>query len=139
MDYAWLALAAPVALITRVITQEELLAEPRELLQTICRHCKTQLADESMSVSSKVRWWFLCKLAHLFTCGFCTSFWVGGAVSWLMFDYRLLYEGWRGTFLAMFVVMAVANVYMAAFSLLLVDIRKERAAADKAEAANKAG
>lgn len=133
MNFAWLAVAAPVALITRTITQEELLSEPRELLRTISKHCKKQLADGTTPLSSRARWWLLCKSTYLFTCEFCTSFWVSVVLAWLVFDVRLVHEGWRGSVLGVFVVMGVANIYMAAFSLLRVGLRKERAEADRAE------
>jgi hypothetical protein len=39
--------------------------------------------------------------------------------------FRLLYEGWRGTMIAWFALVWVANVYMSAFNRLRLEIKHE--------------
>jgi hypothetical protein len=48
--------------------------------------------------------------------------------------YQLLLADWRGYLLAWLALVAVANVYLSAYSRLRVEIRKERAEVQQTEA-----
>jgi hypothetical protein len=49
-------------------------------------------------------------------------------------NFRLLLDDWRGYLIAWFALVAVANVYMSAYGRMRVEIRKERAVANKVQA-----
>lgn len=115
----FLYFAAVVAILVRAFTHEEIAKEIRDRLVGYCR-------DEGCP-------FFLRKLAYMPTCEFCLSFWVTVLLVLAVFRYRLVYDDWRGYFVSTFVIMAVANVYMSAFNLLRIDLRKERAVAEAVE------
>jgi hypothetical protein len=107
----WLfVLAAPVACIAWTVTHEEVFAEPR-------RWC------ERRSQTARDLW--RRKFFYLFTCEYCFSHYVAaGAV--LVSGFRLLLPGWRGSLIAWFTLVWVANVYMSLFGRLRLDIKRER-------------
>ncbi len=119
---AWYALfyyAAVVAVLVRSITKEEITREPRRWLSDFAhdrRHNRV-----------------LRKLAYMPTCEFCCSFWVTLILLAGVFQFGLIFDDWRGYFVSIFTVMAVANVYMSLFDYLRVDLRKERAVAENDE------
>ncbi len=112
----WLfVLALPVACVSWTITHEEIFREPREWLTERSRTCER---------------WYERKFCYVWTCEYCFSHWVGaGFVAFT--GFTLLLDDWRGYVLAWLALVAVANVYMSAYNRLRVEIRKERAVADK--------
>ncbi len=118
-EFLFLYYAAVVAIIARTVTTEELFREPRQWLKSWC-------ADENQNC-------VLRKLAYMATCEFCFSFWLTLVLVAGLFQYRLAFDDWRGYIVSVFVTMGMANVYMGIFSLLRVDLRKERAVAQTIE------
>ncbi len=119
---SWLVLfpyAAVVAVLVRTLTTEAIFQEPRDWLERYA-------ADPGHPLLWR-------KLSYMPTCDFCASFWVSLALVAGLFQYRLVFEDWRGYVVSVFTVMALANVYMAAFSLLRLDLRRDRALADRLE------
>jgi hypothetical protein len=110
-------LALPVACISWTITHEEIVREPREWLEDASRTCP--------------HWWQR-KLCYMFTCEYCLSHYVAAAFVALS-DYQLLLAGWRGYLLGWLALVAVANVYLSAYSRLRVDIHKEKAVTHETE------
>lgn len=128
----WL-LAAPVAIIVRACTTEEVFRQPREFCATRHRQYGESLRGPGgANFTQRVSLFVLEKLCYIPTCDYCLSFWVSLIVVWLA-EFSLHFDDWRGFALATFVVMGVANVYLAIFSHLRVDLRKQRATADKIE------
>ncbi len=111
--------AAVVAILVRAFTQEELFAETRRWLS---RHAEEERHPLVLR-----------KLAFMPTCDYCLSFWVTLVLLVGVFDCRLAFADWRGYLVSVFTTMAVANVYLSAFSWLRVDLRKERASAEQVE------
>ncbi|ABF43464.1 hypothetical protein Acid345_4464 [Candidatus Koribacter versatilis Ellin345] len=105
-----LLLAIPVACVAWTITHEEVFREPRDF-------CKTQ----SESAPSFVRR----KFFYLFTCEYCFSHYVAAFFLWLT-RYHLLLEGWRGYLIAWFSLVFVSNLYMGAFGIVKLGVKKER-------------
>jgi hypothetical protein len=103
-------LAIPVASISWTVTHEEVF---RELHQ----YCVDR--------SQKCRGLAQRKFFYALTCEFCISHYV--AVLWLVLTgYRLVFEGWRGYLLAGFSLVWIANLYMAIFGRLRLEIQSER-------------
>jgi hypothetical protein len=117
--YAFFFYAVVVAILVRAITKEEICLEPREFFKAYC--------DDPRHP------WLLRKVAYMPTCEFCSSFWVSLILVLAVFHYHFLFDDWRGYFISIFLTMGMANVYMAGFDLLRVDLRKERAAAEHTE------
>lgn len=118
LQLLWLfLLALPIACIAWTVTHEEVFREVREYCERKSKTCR-RLAQR--------------KFFYLFTCEFCFSFWVTLAFL-LLTDFRLLLDDWRGWIISQFALMSMSNVYMSLFGRLRVDIRKERAVADKTE------
>ncbi len=105
-----LLLAIPVACVAWTITHEEVFREPRDF-------CKTQ----SESARSLVRR----KFFYLFTCEYCFSHYVAAFFLWLT-RYHLLLEDWRGYLIAWFSLVFVSNLYMGAFGIVKLGVKKER-------------
>jgi hypothetical protein len=112
-----LYLAAMVAVIVRAATQEEVGREAREQLELLQR--------------ANIPWFFR-KLGYMLTCDFCMSFWVSLGVVGL-WGHRLSSDDCYGYFLATFVTMAIANVYMNLYNLIKIDLKKEKAVARAVE------
>lgn len=111
-------LAIPIACIARTVVYEEIFREPREYCQQRCKNCDHVLKR---------------KFFYLFTCEFCFSHYVTLAVLFAT-RFTLLYDGWRGYGVAFFSLVFVANVYLAAYARLRVDITSEKASADEKQA-----
>jgi hypothetical protein len=111
----WLfLLAIPVACCAWTVTHEEIFREPREFCVKRSEACARLLQR---------------KFFYLFTCEYCFSHYV--AIFFLWFThFKLMLDDWRGYVLAMFALVAIANVYMSLFARLRVDIRSEKATAD---------
>jgi len=116
-----LLLGLPVACVSWTVTHEEVFREPREFCKQRSQSCR-RLAER--------------KFFYLFTCEYCFSHYVTLAFLWLT-RFHLLDAGWRGYLLAWFALVWIANVYMAAFNLLRLDIKHENATIAAVE--NKAG
>jgi hypothetical protein len=103
-------LAIPVACISWTITHEEIFREPREFCVDRSRRCRNLLQR---------------KFFYALTCEFCLSHYV--AAAWLAITrFQLLFEGWRGYLIAWFSLVWFANVYMAIFGRLRLEIQSQR-------------
>ena len=105
-----LILAIPVAAVSWTITHEEIFREPRD-------YCK------KLSESKPVLWQR--KFFYLFTCEYCFSHYVTAAFL-LMTRFKLLYADWRGYVIALFALVWLANIYMAIFANLKLEVHHER-------------
>ena len=105
-----LLLAVPVACIAWTVTHEEVFREPRQYCQRECARAGSL---------------FRRKFFYLFTCEYCFSHYVAAAVL-LVAQYKLLYADWRGSFIAFFGLVWVANQYMSIYSRLRLDIKHEQ-------------
>ncbi len=107
-----LLLALPIACASWTVTHEEVFREPRDF-------CKQQ--------SQKARRLPVRKVFYLFTCEYCFSHYVCG-LALLLFQFQLLYTGWRGYLVAWFASVWVANFYMSLYNRLRLDIKHENVA-----------
>lgn len=105
-----LILSVPVASVAWTVTHEELFREPRD-------YCR----DQGETANSRWRR----KFFYLFTCEYCFSHYVA-AIFLFITRFKLLYPDWRGYLISLFALVWVANMYMAAFAHLHLDIRHER-------------
>lgn len=103
-------LALPVACVAWTVTHEEVFREPREYC---VRRSKTG------------RRLIVRKFFYLFTCEYCFSHYVTLATLFLT-DATLLFDDWRGSILAFFTIVWIANQYMSLFVRLRLDIKRER-------------
>lgn len=104
-----LLLAVPVACVAWTVTHEEVFREPREFCKEKSQSCKPLVMR---------------KFFYLFTCEYCFSHYVA-ALALLLFQFTLVYAGWRGYVIAWFSLVWMANVYMSVFNLLRLDIKHE--------------
>jgi hypothetical protein len=105
-----LVLAIPVAAVTWTVTHEEIVREARE-------YC---LARSKRARSLAAR-----KFFYVFTCEYCFSHWVAlAAVAGSGFG--LLLPGWRGSVVAWLSLVWIANIYMAVFARLKLEVKQER-------------
>jgi hypothetical protein len=104
-----LLLALPVACVSWTVTHEEVFREPREFCKDKAEKAKPTLTR---------------KFFYLFTCEYCFSHYVA-AFFLVITHYQLLYDGWRGTMIAWFALVWVANVYMSGFNRLRLEIKHE--------------
>ncbi len=105
-----LLLAIPVACISWTITHEEIFREPREYCAQRSRSCRKLVQR---------------KFFYALTCEFCLSHYI--AAFWLFVSrYRLLFDSWRGYLAALFALVWVANLYMAIFGRLRLEIQSQR-------------
>jgi hypothetical protein len=122
-----LLLALPVACVSWTVTHEEVFREPREFCKEKAETCRPLVVR---------------KFFYLFTCEYCFSHYVA-AFFLVITHFTLLYDGWRGTMIAWFALVWVANVYMSGFNRLRLEIKQEnveiateQAVKDKVESAN---
>jgi len=114
----WLALLAlPVACVSWTVTREEILREPRTWLAECSQTC---------------RLWWQRKFCYALTCDYCFSHYVAAGLVALT-GYRLLLPDWRGFLLGWLALVAVANVYLSAYSRLRVELHKEKAEIQETE------
>lgn len=105
-----LILAIPVACVSWTVTHEEVLRELHEYCVNRSRNCRKLLKR---------------KFFYALTCEFCFSHYV--AAAWLAITrYRLVFESWRGYLLAWLSLVWIANVYMAIFGRLRLEIQSQR-------------
>lgn len=107
-----LLLALPVACVAWTVTHEEVFREPREF-------CK-QKSEHAAALPQR-------KFFYLFTCEYCFSHYVA-AFALLLFQFRLVFAGWRGYAVAWFALIWIANIYMSLFNRLRLDIKHENVA-----------
>ena len=114
----WLFLIAiPVACIAWTVTHEEVFREPREF-------CVKQSKSDGGLLKRK--------FFYLFTCEYCFSHYVA-ILMLIITGYKLLLDDWRGYLLAGFALVWIANLYMAIFALIKVDVNLERLQVKKEE------
>jgi len=109
-----LILAIPIAWAAWTIGREDLFRELRDFCADRSRTCRQLLAR---------------KFFYLFTCEYCLSHWCALAFEFV-FQFRMVFDDWRGYLVAYAALVWTANVYMNLFLRVRVDIRKERAIAD---------
>lgn len=103
-------LAIPVACISWTFTHEEVFRELHQYCVDRSQKCR-RLAQR--------------KFFYALTCEFCFSHYV--AALWLVLTgYRLVFEGWRGYLVAWFSLVWIANLYMAIFGRLRLEIQSQR-------------
>ena len=103
-------LAIPVACIAWTVTHEEVFKEPREFC--------VKRSKSSRSFLKR-------KFFYLFTCEYCFSHYVTIAILAIT-KFHLLYDDWKGYLIAGFSLVWIANIYMGLYSLIRLDIRKEK-------------
>jgi hypothetical protein len=112
-----LVLAVPVAWVAWTATKEEVFREVREYCADRSRTCRRLVHR---------------KFFYLFTCEYCFSHWVALGFQ-LVFRFPMAFDDWRGYLVGYAALVWVANVYMSLYQRLRVDIRRERAEADRTE------
>ncbi len=103
-------LAIPIACIAWTVTHEEVFREPREF-------CLAQSRNGSS--------WYKRKFFYLFTCEYCFSHYIAAGFL-LLTHYKLLFPDWRGSIVAFFALVWIANQYMSLYNRLRLDIKSER-------------
>lgn len=103
-------LAIPVAAVTWTVTHEEVFREPREYFVAKSRRARSPFAR---------------KLFYVLTCEYCFSHWVALAAVGIT-GFGLLLDGWRGHGIGWLSLVWIANVYMAVFARLRLDVKQER-------------
>ncbi|MGZ8541232.1 MAG: hypothetical protein ACXWV6_11325 [Chitinophagaceae bacterium] len=114
-------LAIPIACISWTITQEEVFREPREFCKKYSEASRTMITR---------------KFFYLFTCEYCFSHYITIARLFLT-GFRFLYDDWRGYIIAGFSLVWIANIYMGLYSLIRLDIKKEKIGITEKEDVNK--
>jgi hypothetical protein len=110
-------LALPIASICWTITHEDVFREPREFCQRKSRSCRRLLHR---------------KFFYIFTCEYCLSHYVTIFVLTIT-RYKLLFDDWRGYLIGGFALVWIANIYMALFAHIRLDVKKERTEIQQAE------
>ena len=114
----WLLLIAlPIACIAWTVTHEEVFREPRD-------YCISQRKTSKSLVRRK--------FFYLFTCEYCFSHYVT-ILMLIITGYKLLLDDWRGYLLAGFALVWIANLYMAIFAFIKVDVNLDRLQIKKEE------
>lgn len=103
-------LAIPVACIAWTVTHEEVFREPREYCIVKSITCRNILQR---------------KFFYLFTCEYCFSHYVAAFVLAIT-GYSMLFDDWRGIFIALFSIVWVANLYMSLFARLRITIKLDK-------------
>jgi len=102
-----LVLGIPVACIAWTVTHEEVFREPRQ-------YCQGEYAQARSLIRRK--------FFYLFTCEYCFSHYVAAGVLFVA-RYKLLFQDWRGYFVAFFALVWIANQYMSIYNRLRLDIK----------------
>lgn len=103
-------IALPVAAITWVVTHEELFREFHDL-------CVKRSEVEKRLYARK--------FFYLFTCEYCFSHYVTVVFLWVT-RFKMLFSNWRGYLIAGFALVWIANLYIALFTRLRLDLKKQR-------------
>lgn len=123
LQIIWLfLLSIPIACVAWTVTHEEIFKEPRDFCVKKSLHSKTMLAR---------------KFFYLFTCEYCFSHYVVILFLFLT-DYKLLIDDLRGSIIAGFSLVWIANVYMNLFGLIRQGIKKEKTEIEAMEKKGKA-
>ena len=112
-----LILAIPVAWAAWTVGHEEVFRELREFCAEKCWNAHSLLIR---------------KFFYMFTCEYCLSHWCALAFE-LLFQFRLVFDDWRGYLVGFVCLVWTANVYMNLYLRIRVDIRHERALADRTQ------
>jgi len=114
----WLfLLAAPVSVVTWVVTHEEVLRE---------------VQDFARRQHSRARTTFSRKMFYLITCEFCFSHYV--SLFFVFFTgFRLLLPDWRGYLISWLTLVWVANFYMSLFARIRLNVKHERLEIEREE------
>jgi len=118
-------LAIPTACVAWSISETEVF---RDVRQSLARWAESRNAGDCHGWQK----WVRCKISYLPTCYYCTAHWIG-LLFFVCHPFTLLSEGIRGGIIAYFSQVALAIVYLSAFHVLRVQIRKTKAEADLAE------
>jgi hypothetical protein len=111
VQIVWLlVLSIPIACVAWTVTHEEVFREPRD-------YCKTK-SENAGSLTKR-------KFFYLFTCEYCFSHYVA-ALFLAITRYHLLYADWRGYLIAWFSLVFISNLYMGAFGIVKLGVKKER-------------
>ena len=105
-----LLLSIPVACVAWTVTHEEVFREPRD-------YCKTQ-SENANSLTRR-------KFFYLFTCEYCFSHYVA-AFFLVLTRFHMLFGDWRGYLIAWFSLVFVSNLYMGAFGIVKLGVKRER-------------
>ena len=112
-----LILAIPIAAVARTVVFEELFREAREYCQDRSKEC-AKLVQR--------------KFFYIFTCEYCFSHYV--TIAFLILTrFRLLLDDWRGSLIAFFALVFIANAYMNLYNRLRVDIAQAKTETKKME------
>ena len=115
---ALLILALPVAAISWTVTHEELFRE-------LHNHC-SERSRTATTVAAR-------KFYYLLTCEYCFSHYVAAGIL-VLTRFTLLYDDWRGYFIAWLALVWVANHFISLYGRLRLGIRSERLEIDLKEA-----
>jgi hypothetical protein len=107
-----LLLSLPVACASWTVTHEEVFREPRE-------YCKER-SIKSRKLPAR-------KFFYLFTCEYCFSHYISALALWI-FQFQLLFDGWRGYIVGWLALVWISNVYMSGFNRLRLEIKHENVA-----------
>ena len=105
-----LVLSLPVAAISWTVTHEELLSE-------VHHYCVDR--------SATARPLLVRKFFYLLTCEYCFSHYVAAGMLAIS-DFKLLFDDWRGYFIAWLAIVWVANHFIILYGRLRLGIRSER-------------
>lgn len=111
VQVVWLfVLAIPIACVAWTVTHEEIFREPREF-------CEEQ--------SSTAQSMFRRKFFYVWTCEYCFSHYV--TIFFLFVTrFHLLFDDWRGYFLAFFALPFISNFYMGLYAQTKLEAKKDR-------------
>jgi hypothetical protein len=118
-----LVLPISIASISWTVTHEDVFREPRDWCAAKSKSCRSLFSR---------------KIFYLFTCEYCFSHYVA-AFFLFMTRYKLLFDDWRGYFIAEFSLVWLANVYMSFFGRLRLEIREDRMQIVAAESRKRSG
>lgn len=106
----WLIILSLVAAsISWTVTQEEIFSEWREFCIEKSKSCKSILQR---------------KFFYVFTCEYCFSHWVTLLIL-ILTNFKVLFDDWRGTVLAFFLLPWLANQWMSIYRRLRIGIKHE--------------
>ena len=103
-------IALPVASITWAVTHEELFHEFHDLC--------IRRSETSKRLYER-------KLFYLFTCEYCFSHYVT-IVFLFVTRFKMLFSDWRGYLISGLALIWIANMYIALFTRLRLDLKKQR-------------
>ncbi|MDQ3142168.1 MAG: hypothetical protein M3Q56_07975 [Bacteroidota bacterium] len=107
----WLfILPLAIACISWTFTSEELFREISDYFIKRSQHEKSFLKR---------------KFYYLFTCEYCFSHYIT-IIFLFLTDYKLLINDWRGTVIAGFSLVWIANIYMNLYGLIRQEIKKDK-------------